>query len=75
MIAGAEFGERVTDAEIEKLLTSGIFDPFWYDEQYPDVRRSGLCPASHYLLIGRRLGRLGKKPAPDLAFPTDDAVA
>lgn len=44
-------------ARIEDLLTSGDFDPFWYDEAYPDVRLSGLGPAEHYLLIGRRLGR------------------
>ena len=47
-------------ARIEDLLTSGDFDPFWYDEAYPDVRLSGLGPAEHYLLIGKRLGRPGR---------------
>jgi hypothetical protein len=56
-------------AKIEDLLTSGDFDPFWYDETFPDVRLSGLGPAEHYLLIGRRLGRPGRaKPADDQPY-------
>jgi hypothetical protein len=44
---------------MEALLESGEFDPFWYDDAYPDVRLSGLGPVEHYLLIGKRLGRAG----------------
>ena len=48
---------RVPLGTVEALLMSGEFDPFWYEESYPDVRMSGLGPAEHYILIGRRLGR------------------
>lgn len=48
---------RVSRESVEVLLMSGEFDPFWYEESHPDVRMSGLGPAEHYLLIGRRLGR------------------
>ena len=49
--------DRVPRESVEALLMSDEFDPFWYEESYPDVRMSGLGPAEHYLLIGRRLGR------------------
>lgn len=48
---------RVSRESVEVLLMSDEFDPFWYEESHPDVRLSGLGPAEHYLLIGRRLGR------------------
>lgn len=47
----------------ETLLESGEFDPFWYEETYPDVRLSGLGPAEHYLMIGQRLSRAGTADA------------
>lgn len=35
-----------------KLVRSGLLDPEWYSATYPDVRDSGLRPATHYLEIG-----------------------
>jgi hypothetical protein len=63
-------------AEIEDLLTSGDFDPFWYDKAFPDVRLSGLGPAEHYLLIGQRMGRPGcaKSAEDEPSFPGSDAI-
>ncbi len=50
---------RIDKAQIEALLESGEFDPFWYEDNYPDSRLTGLGPVEHYLMIGRRLGRPG----------------
>lgn len=38
-------------------FADGVLDPDWYASRYPDVALSGLAPADHYALIGRRLGR------------------
>ena len=46
-----------------RLLRSGLFDPNWYLEQNPDVAKSGMNPAKHYLLHGASEGR---NPSPDL---------
>lgn len=39
------------------LRQSGLFDPDWYLETYPDVRQAGLDPMRHYCEIGVRLLR------------------
>ncbi len=39
------------------LMASGHFDPDWYLAEYPDVARSGIDPARHYILYGRDEGR------------------
>lgn len=46
---------------IESLMASVWFDADWYCEQYPDVVRSGLSPAEHYLRFGESWGR---RPGP-----------
>jgi GT2 family glycosyltransferase/glycosyltransferase involved in cell wall biosynthesis len=48
---------RVSTAEIQALLDSGVFDSAWYQETYADVRLSNVAPAEHYLWLGRKLGR------------------
>jgi hypothetical protein len=35
-----------------QLIRSGLFDTSWYVTRYPDVERSGLGAAEHYLEIG-----------------------
>jgi len=43
-------------SEVEDLATirsSPLFDGAWYLEQYPDVVRTGMSPALHYLRHGR----------------------
>ncbi len=35
-----------------KLMRSGLIEPEWYHQTYPDARESGLTPAAHYLEIG-----------------------
>jgi hypothetical protein len=52
---------EITDAEAAALRASGQFDPSWYLAEYPDVARTGLDPAVHFLWIGKRLGRFGCK--------------
>lgn len=42
---------------IRDLMASGHFDPEWYLAKYPDVARSGIDPARHYILYGRDEGR------------------
>ncbi len=39
------------------LRTSGLFDEAWYVARYPDVARTSLSPAEHYIRIGQLLGR------------------
>lgn len=46
-----------TDADIAAFRASGEFDEQWYLNEYPDVAKSGIDPARHYLWIGRKLGR------------------
>lgn len=46
-----------SDAEVAAFRASGEFDEQWYLTEYPDVAKSGIDPARHYLWIGRRLGR------------------
>ena len=52
----------ISDAEVEAFRASGAFDQQWYLSEYPDVAKSGMDPARHYLWLGRRLGR---RPSPD----------
>lgn len=59
--------EHVSEEERAALLASGEFDPAWYSAEYPDVSVLGMDPATHYLWIGRRLGRRG--------FPPPNAIA
>ncbi len=49
-------GKRNRQASL--LIDSQILDPDWYIQRYPDVAESGLDPATHYMMIGSREGRL-----------------
>lgn len=42
---------------IEFVRSSGFFDENWYTKRYPDVEKSGLEPALHYLKYGEKWGR------------------
>jgi GT2 family glycosyltransferase/glycosyltransferase involved in cell wall biosynthesis len=42
------------DDELAFLRESGLFDEAWYRSAYPDVRKSGMDPAEHYLKHGAR---------------------
>lgn len=64
---------RSTDDPIDHFLTRGSagglapepgFDPRFYVESNPDVRRSGLDPYVHWLRHGRAEGRPGVRPPP-----------
>jgi lipopolysaccharide biosynthesis protein len=56
--------------EIIAFRASGAFDEAWYLTEYPDVAKSAIDPAEHYLGLGRRLGRPARPPAPT---PSDTA--
>lgn len=43
--------------QVSDFRASGTFDEAWYLSEYPDVAKTGIDPAVHYLWIGRRLGR------------------
>ncbi|MBI2720092.1 MAG: glycosyltransferase [Rhizobiales bacterium] len=47
--------------QVRILRRSRLFDEAWYVSQYPDIQRSGLDPAVHYILIG---GPEGRNPNP-----------
>lgn len=46
-----------SEADVSALKASGEFDEQWYINEYPDVARTGIEPARHYLWIGQLLGR------------------
>ena len=52
---------------IEKVEGTGLFDPDFYRETYPDVRASGADPIVHFLRVGAREGRM-PNPLFDPAF-------
>ena len=43
--------------DIRRLQASDLFDADWYRKQYPDVAKTGIEPAEHFLWLGSRLGR------------------
>ncbi len=58
---------RVMRSTRAREVWAAHFDPLWYLKAYPDVRRSGIEPALHYLLSGAREGR-----RPSERFDGDD---
>jgi hypothetical protein len=52
--------------ERKELLDSGLFDPLWYLDRYPDVAAAGVDPLQHWLTFGMLEGR---DPNPE--FDTD----
>lgn len=59
----------VSAAEIDDLMRSGEFDASWYASNFPDVETIGMDPAIHYLWLGKKLGRPGRKPDDSAAPP------
>ncbi|NMC16735.1 MAG: glycosyltransferase, partial [Chloroflexi bacterium] len=47
--------------ELALVQDSGYFDPFWYEQNNPDVSARGVDPLRHYLLYG---GFEGRGPGP-----------
>jgi lipopolysaccharide biosynthesis protein len=47
----------VSEEDVAAFRASGQFDESWYLNEYPDVAKTGIDPARHYLWIGRKLGR------------------
>jgi uncharacterized protein YukE len=41
-----------TTEALSVIENSGLFDKTWYLQHYPDVAKSGMNPAEHYLLFG-----------------------
>ena len=48
---------KINDKDKQLIRNSGLFDPEWYCEQYPDVAISGIDPLEHYLDLGIHLKR------------------
>lgn len=53
----------ILQEDVAALRASGEFDEQWYLNEYPDVAKTGIDPAQHYLWIGQRLGRKGSNAA------------
>jgi GT2 family glycosyltransferase len=49
--------QRARRADIETVKASPLFDAAWYLRHYPDVRKSGMDPAVHYVMFGARENR------------------
>ena len=47
----------MTNPVIEEIKKSGLFDSEWYLNEYQDVKKSQMCPATHFISIGWKLGR------------------
>lgn len=58
---------RPSQDQIAALRAGGIFDEAWYINEYPDVRKSGMDPAEHYLWFGQRIGRHPSKRQHEIA--------
>ena len=43
--------------DVAVIVTSGVFDPDWYEQANPDVAASGVDPLAHYLAQGTVEGR------------------
>lgn len=52
------------DQDGEPIVATKLFDESWYEQAYPDVKRSGLSAANHYARYGFRMGR---RPSPHLS--------
>lgn len=44
-------------SEIELIERSGLFNPIWYENEYPDVKLIGIPAIEHFLNVGARLLR------------------
>jgi hypothetical protein len=42
----------LTEAERRMVVDSGLFDPAWYSERYPDVALTSFAPLEHFLRVG-----------------------
>ncbi len=42
--------------DLREISASGLFDPDWYQANYPEVAQSGTAPVRHYLLVGAGRG-------------------
>ena len=49
--------ERALQRDVQLLHQSDLFDPEWYLTEYPDIARSSVDPAEHYLRFGAHEGR------------------
>ncbi len=47
----------MSDKMIQDIKDSEYFDAQWYSNEYPDVQKMNVCPATHYMNYGWRLGR------------------
>src|SRR5271166_1641303 len=52
---------RLSLSELEAVLLSGVFDPHFYVNAYPDIAQAGVNPLLHYLEHGRFEGRKASK--------------
>jgi hypothetical protein len=57
------WGQLWVRRQAAALTRAGLFDPAWYLEKYPDVKKAGIDPAEHYVRHGAREGRLPRAPA------------
>lgn len=48
---------RKIQADLDIINSSDLFDAEWYVKTYPDVKKSGIDPAEHYLNFGWLEGR------------------
>lgn len=48
---------RVSQADINAVRASGLFDTEWYRAKYPDTAAAGIEAIEHYLWLGARLKR------------------
>jgi len=64
--SGADAGQRMMEERVRRIRASAYFDAAYYLTMHPDVKASGMDPASHYYLSGALEGR-----NPSLNFNTN----
>ena len=58
---------RISQADIDLVKASGLFDEDWYLDRYKDVAKLGIDPVEHYLWLGHKIGR---SPSPEFNAPS-----
>src|SRR5262249_4128889 len=61
LLLAAEIGEAANlsvDVKQHAAVVAGIFDPFFYLAQYPEVALEGINPLLHYIMHGSRERRM-----------------
>jgi chromosome segregation ATPase len=62
--------KAVLNRQVALIRATGVLDPDWYGQHYPDICDTGISPEQHFILYGNAEGRAPNPLIADLAnFP------